>query len=338
MIVIGTGGVANIHYYNGKLATTTDCFNFTITNNISHKFIFYCLLSKLDIIDDLFFYGQGLRHLNKSLLLSYYLPIPSCTLQDKITNFLDQKTSEIDQAIVKKEKLINLLKEQKDIIIQKAVTQGLDPDVKMKDSKVDWIGEIPEHWKINRNAALYQISKDDGIEGLPILSVSIHSGVSKEELTEEENVRSAVKIQNKESYLRVKPGYIAYNMMRAWQGGIGHVEVDGMVSPAYIVLRPIGNINSLYFEYLYRTDIFIQQMNRFSKGITDFRKRLYWDSFKNLITLVPPIEDQKNIITFIKEVESKTAEIVNNTKNEIEKLKEFKQVLIANAVTGKIKI
>lgn len=202
-----------------------------------------------------------------------------------------------------------------------------------KDSGVDWIGHIPSSWSVLRNGTLFQQMNDAGNEHLPVLSVSIHSGVSKEELSEEENVRSAIKIADRSSYKEVKPGYVAYNMMRAWQGGIGFVSTHGMVSPAYVVAKPTSEINSAYFEYLYRTELFIGQMDRYSKGITDFRKRLYWEEFKTLLTVVPPLPDQDRIVSFLDE---KTAEIdaaIAKKRRLIDLLNEQKAILINRAVT-----
>lgn len=266
------------------------------------------------------------------------LPIPSHQEQTAIANFLDQKTSQIDEAITIKERQIELLKERKQIIIQKAVTQGLSPNVPMKDSGVEWIGMVPEHWRVLANRVLFTERVEPGREGLPLLSVSIHSGVSSEEISEEENIRGRVKIEDKTKYILVKPGDIAFNMMRAWQGGIGAVSTEGMVSPAYIVAKAKPIINADYFEFQYRCPEFIQQMDRFSKGITDFRKRLYWDSFKQLNTVVPPIDEQQEIIVYIKNETDKTDKAAALLNQQIEKLKEYKTTLINSAVTGKIRV
>ncbi len=266
------------------------------------------------------------------------LALPNIEEQRKITEFLDQKTSEIDQANAIKEQQIALLNERKQIVIQKAVTQGLDPNVPMKNSGVEWIGQIPEYWEISANRTIFKERNEQGKEGLPLLSVSIHSGVSNEEISEEDNVRGRVKIEDKSKYILVKKGDIAFNMMRAWQGGIGAVSVDGMVSPAYIVAKPNDLINSEFFEYQYRCPEFIQQMDRYSKGITDFRKRLYWDGFKQLVTVVPPLEEQLKIVEQIKAIEQQTNFAIQIKNQQIEKLKEYKTILINDAVTGKIKV
>jgi len=271
--------------------------------------------------------------------LSYSLmPIPSPEEQCAIAAFLDGKSAGIDEAVRIKEAQIKLLAERRQILIQQAVTRGLNPDAPMKDSGIDWIGQIPAHWDMKRNFVLFHEIKAPGNAGLPVLSVSIHSGVSEGELSDEENIRSIIKIADRSSYKEVLPGDIAYNMMRAWQGGIGAVRTHGMVSPAYVVARPVSFLAGDYFELLYRTPALIWQMDANSKGITDFRKRLYWDDFRDLLTIVPPKSEQEQIIQYAAEISEKIDNAVSIKKDQIAALKEYKTSLINAAVTGKIKV
>ena len=282
--------------------------------------------------------GMGIPHVSSHELknLSFLLPPPE--EQTRIADFLDRKTAQIDQAIAQKERLIALLQERRQVMIHQAVTQGLNPDVPTKDSGVEWIGKIPAHWEVVSNRSLFVEKNKPGNETLPILSVSIHTAVSSEELSEEDNIRGTIRIQDKSSYKRVDIGDIAFNMMRAWQGAIGAVSTKGMVSPAYIVAEPLGDIEAEFFEHQYRTSDFIQQMNRFSKGITDFRKRLYWEGFKQLKTVLPPKAEQIAVVKFIEKFSSKTEVIVERQKEAIRTLKEYRATLINSAVTGKIKV
>jgi type I restriction enzyme S subunit len=304
----------------------------------TNKDYFKFLLHRYDV-EFMKLLGSGVRqtisfnHISDSLLI--YPPLEE---QFSISKFLNHKCSQIDQAVQIKEHQIELLKERRQILIQQAVTSGLNPDVPMRDSGIEWIGEIPAHWRLMANRALFRERVEPGQEELPLLSVSIHSGVSEEEIAEEDNVRGRVKIEDKTKYNRVRPGDIAFNMMRAWQGAIGTVRVEGMVSPAYTIAVPRPCLDPRYFEHQYRTPGFIQQMDRYSKGITDFRKRLYWDGFKQLITLVPPIEEQQAIVEFIEQSMLKQDAAVTLLEQQISKLKEYKATLINSAVTGKIKV
>jgi len=325
---------------NYKALTSNFVAKMTPKSNVNSYFLnyFFAALYANNINYQSIKQTTGIQNLDTNSYLNEKLALPSLHEQEAIVSFLNQKISEIDQAIAIKEQQIALLNERKQIVIQKAVTQGLDPNVPMKNSGVEWIGQIPEYWEISANRTIFKERNEQGKEGLPLLSVSIHSGVSNEEISEEDNVRGRVKIEDKSKYILVKKGDIAFNMMRAWQGGIGAVSVDGMVSPAYIVAKPNDLINSEFFEYQYRCPEFIQQMDRYSKGITDFRKRLYWDGFKQLVTVVPPLEEQLKIVEQIKAIEQQTNFAIQIKNQQIEKLKEYKTILINDAVTGKIKV
>ncbi|WP_341326812.1 restriction endonuclease subunit S [Methylotuvimicrobium sp. KM2] len=332
-------GSYGVSKYTGIVSPAYYIFDFA--KEINPDFFNWAIRSKLYVS----YFGSasdGVRigqwDLSKTRMKGIPFILPDERQQGLIAKYLDIKTAQIDEAIAIKQQQISLLKERKQIIIQQAVTQGLDPNVPMKNSDVDWIGMIPEHWEVLANRTLFTERVESGREGLPLLSVSIHSGVSSEEVSEKDNVRGRVKIEDKTKYVLVKKGDVAFNMMRAWQGGIGAVTTEGMVSPAYIVAKPIGAIVADFFEYQYRCPKFIQQMDRYSKGITDFRKRLYWDGFKQLKTVVPPEKEQEKIIQFIQDLATKTEAADKLLNAQIEKLKEYKTTLINSAVTGKIKI
>ncbi|HAR32975.1 MAG TPA: restriction endonuclease subunit S [Desulfobacter sp.] len=282
--------------------------------------------------------SAGQKRVPSEFLHIFPVALPSKIEQTTIANFLDCKTAKIDQAVAIKEEQIRLLKERKQILIQTAVTKGLDPNVPMADSGVEWIGQVPAHWNIVANRTLFKERVEPGQDDLPLLSVSIHSGISDDEVSEEENIRGRVKIEDKTKYNLVKPNDIVFNMMRAWQGAIGAAKVTGMVSPAYIIATPKETLHASYFEYQYRCPIFIQQMDRFSKGITDFRKRLYWHEFKQLLTILPPVGEQKVIVNHIQTQSAKIDQAIAIQEQMIEKLKEYKATLINAAVTGKIKV
>ena len=140
-----------------------------------------------------------------------------------------------------------------------------------KPSGVEWLGEVPVHWEVKRIASLYSEVVEAGNGDLPVLSVSIHHGVSDSELSEEEMDRKVARSEDRSKYKRVAPGDLVYNMMRAWQGAFGSVVVEGMVSPAYVVARPKTSLPTEWIEYLLRTEFAVNEIKRFSRGITDFR-------------------------------------------------------------------
>ncbi|WP_369754190.1 restriction endonuclease subunit S [Falsihalocynthiibacter sp. S25ZX9] len=320
-------GIISSAYINLRpLAGIDPIFLHYLLHSYDEKKVFYSL-------------GSGLRQ-NLSYLDFKYLrlPVPAPEEQRAIASFLDKKCEKIGEAVRIKEAQIALLRERRQILIQEAVTRGLNPYTPMKDSGIDWIGQIPAHWDIRRNFVLFREMKVSGSVDLPVLSVSIHSGVSSEELSDEDNIRSIIKIADRTSYKEVLKGDIAYNMMRAWQGGIGAVSVHGMVSPAYVVARPTDNFLADFFELMYRSPLFIKQMDSGSKGITDFRKRLYWDDFRDLLTILPPISEQNEIVAHVEMQSAKIETAVTLKQDQITALKEYKTSLINAAVTGKIKV
>jgi type I restriction enzyme S subunit len=202
-----------------------------------------------------------------------------------------------------------------------------------KPSGVEWLGEVPEHWDVKRIASLYSEVVETGHKDLPVLSVSIHHGVSDSELSEEEMDRKVVRSDDRSKYKRVAPGDLVYNMMRAWQGAFGSVVVEGVVSPAYVVARPKTTLPTEWIEYLLRTEFAVNEIKRFSRGITDFRLRLYWDEFKNLRICSPPAEERASILRFLDRETVKIDALIAEQQRLIELLQEKRQAVISHAVT-----
>ena len=274
-----------------------------------------------------------------SLNTKNLINIPFCTPpfaeQRKIANFLDCKCTEIDAVREHTRSTIDEYKKLKQSVITEAVTKGFRGKRPMKDSGVEWIGSIPEDWQIFRVANLYREASDKGNDELPILTVSINSGVSDRELSNEESERVFVRSEDRSKYKRVQPGDLVYNMMRAWQGAFGAVRVDGMVSPAYVVARPMQQLDSRYVEYLFRTPEAIEEMHRYSYGVADFRLRLYWSQFRNIRMCVPPYEEQVEIADYIDEKVQEILALIKKKQQYLVELENYKKSLIYEYVTGK---
>lgn len=176
-------------------------------------------------------------------------------------------------------------------------------------------------WNTYRMDEIYTERKEAGEEGLPVLSVSIHSGVSDGELGEEELGKKVKRIEDKTQYRRAMAGDLVFNMMRAWQGAIGVVKTDGMVSPAYIVAKPNDKVYPLFMDYYMKTPRMIETIHRQSYGVTDFRLRLYWDSFAPIRCTLPPIEEQRRIAKIL----STQDRVIELYDRKIEQLKRFKK-------------
>jgi type I restriction enzyme S subunit len=308
-----------------------------ITAEKAHsRFLFYLLDRHPGLMqnDD----GVHQTHLSNSDFQKLKLYLPSLSEQNQIARFLDHETARIDALIEEQQRLIELLKEKRQAVISHAVTKGLDPKVPMKDSGAEWLGEVPAHWETLRIGAVYSEAADKGLAELPVLRVSIHHGVSDKELSEEESDRKITRIDDREKYKRVRPGDLVYNMMRAWQGGFGAVLVDGLVSPAYVVARPKNEDISRYVEQLLRTGCAVEEMRKNSYGITDFRLRLYWDQFKNIVIVIPPEVERQQIMERIDSLINESEALKSEADRLIVILQERRSALISAAVTGKIDV
>ena len=279
--------------------------------------------------------GSILNKLTQSNMNTISLAVPSIKEQKQISDFLDAQCAEIDSVLERTRASIEEYKKLKQAVITQAVTKGIRGKRPMKDSGVEWIGSIPEDWQVFRVANLYQEASDKGNDELPILTVSINSGVSDRELSDEESERVFVRSEDRSKYKRVQPGDLVYNMMRAWQGAFGAVRVDGMVSPAYVVARPMKQLDSRYVEYLFRTPEAIEEMHRYSYGVADFRLRLYWPQFRNIRMCVPSYEEQVEIADYIDSKVQEILALIQKKEQYLVELENYKKSLIYEYVTGK---
>lgn len=300
--------------------------------NMNFRFLMFALES-LDI--NPYITGSAQPKLSQDNLRNMYVPIPPLLAQSLIASYLDRQCTHIDNIIEKTKASIEEYKKLRQAIITQTVTKGVRGERAMKDSGIEWIGEIPEEWDVYRIAALYSERKEQGNDDLPILTVSINTGVSDRELSDDETARVFVRSEDKSKYMKVCPGDLTYNMMRAWQGAFGAVRVDGMVSPAYVIAQPKREIDSRYMEALLRTPAAKEEMKRYSHGIADFRLRLYWEKFKCIKICFPSVEEQREIADYI---DAKTAEIdalITKKEQFLTELESYKRSMIYEYVTGK---
>lgn len=299
-----------------------------------HRYFAYAVLCGAEALT---VNGDTIPSYNMEVWKNIFILNYSVADQRRIADYLDSKCSKIDEIIAKQEQIIEKLKEYKLSVITEAVTKGLDPDVEMKDSGVEWLGSVPKSWNLYRIASLYYQTSEQGKDELPILTVSINSGISDRELDDVEQDRVFVRSEDRTKYKRVRSGDLVYNMMRAWQGAFGAVRVEGMVSPAYITCRPKAGIkiDTRYIEYLFRTRIATEEMHRYSHGIADFRLRLYWSEFKNIRLCLPSIDEQREIADYIDKKVMAIDISVCDREKVLEKLRDYKKSLIYEVVTGK---
>lgn len=207
---------------------------------------------------------------------------------------------------------------------------GLRPYPETRRSGLPWLGDVPAHWDVRRNGRLFGPRRETGFPDLPLLEVSLRSGVRVRDF---ESGARKQQIADRDKYQRAVRGDIAYNMMRMWQGAVGVAPTDGLVSPAYVVARPFEETDAVYYAYLFRTSAYMREVDTFSRGIVPDRNRLYWESFKQMPSVYPPLEEQRLIVRFLDWHGAQTAKLIRAKKKIIALLNAQKQAIIHRAVT-----
>ena len=302
------------------------------------RYLLYCLS---------FLYGIGItrRHIKQSTGLqnldidSYFqerIPFPSLIEQTQIAAFLDRKTEQIDELIRIKERKIELLREQRTALIIQAVTKGLNPNVGMKPSGVEWIGEIPAQWEMMKSKYLFRLVTEPAPRNhdYELLSIYTDIGVKPRKELEEKGNRATTT----DGYWLVKKGDFIVNKLLAWMGAIGLSNYEGVTSPAYDILRKIRPLNERFYEYLFRCGLYFTEFKKRSRGIMDVRLRLYFDQFGQIPLVFPPVDEQDKIASFLDRKTVYIDELTSEEQRKIELLKEYRQSLISEVVTGKIDV
>ncbi|HCT3326047.1 restriction endonuclease subunit S [Enterobacter mori] len=316
-------------------------FVFNFSKAINPDFFNLAIRSKLYVS----FFGSasdGVRigqwDLSKERMKAIPFILPPEEEQSQIVSLLNKKTEQINLAISIKEREISLLKERKQILIQKAVTQGLDPNVQLKESGVDWIGKIPKHWEVKRLKYILEERSERSKTGEePLFMVSqIHGLVVRADYHDKAEV-AASNIDNKVVY----ENDLVFNKLKAHLGVFfkSSIEFKGLVSPDYAVYKCKDHIvDAKYLEILFRHPSYIEQFIIRAKGIVEGLIRLYTGDLFDIHVPVAPAEEQLTILAYAGE-QSKAYDLaIELQQTQIEKLKEYKTTLINSAVTGKIKI
>ena len=268
-----------------------------------------------------------------SVLNFQFIPYPPKEVRKRIGNYLDEKLAEIDERIEVLEKQKDAYMRLKKSIIHQAVTRGLNPDVSLKDSGIEWIGMIPEHWEVKRFKSIFSECKsvtETGQEDL--LSVSEYYGIARR-IDKMDDGEYESRADSLIGYKICKKDDLVINIMLAWKRGLGFSDFDGIVSPAYAVYRG-KNIVPHYFHYLMRTDMYVAEYKRNSKGIIDSRLRMYTDRFNNIIAIVPPLSEQEAIACYLDEKCAKIDAAIENISKQIDVSKRLKRALINEVITG----
>ncbi len=207
---------------------------------------------------------------------------------------------------------------------------GLKPYVEYKDSGLPWLGQVPGHWRTVRNGSLFGQRSQTGFGELPILEVSLKTGVQVRAFG---GAKRKQVMSDLAKYKRAAKGDLAYNTMRMWQGALGVCPVDGLVSPAYVVARPHVGVETRYFAALFRTGDYMAEIDAASRGIVKDRNRLYWDQFKQMQSPCPPPNEQAAIVRFLDWANDRLERAIRAKRKVIALLMEQKQAIVQRGVS-----
>jgi len=315
-----------------------------MTREINAQFLYYVLSTNV-IADLLNSYVKSVtnshQRVNPNDIKNLFIPVASTKEQEAIVEFLDNHIQEIDSLIEKKINMIGLIEEKRQAIITEAVTKGLNPNVKMKNSGVKWIGEIPEHWEISKIKYQAYINKnilsEQTDEYQEINYIDISSVNSKGEIS---NVESYIFKEAPSRARRIVfKGDTIVSTVRTYLKAIATIEKNEknlICSTGFAVLTPKKNIDAKYLSFLFKTSIYIDEIVSRSTGVS--YPAINASEIGNLECILPTLEEQQVIVNFIESSISEIDKLVKVNIKQIEKLKEYRQSLVYEAVTGKIDI
>lgn len=322
-----------------SLYATTELLSFKLKKTVVPNYILYFMLNK-EVIMNLSYEcsGSKMPRLNRGHLENVLVPNLSLQDQTTIANYLDQHTASIDREVELLERRIELTEEYRQALIYETVTKGLNQDVPMKASGVEWIGDIPSHWEVKRLKELFKERKEKNIKNDTfktdnVLSVLKDVGVVL--YSEKGNVGNKMS-DDITGYKIVKPGDLVLNKMNVTIGSLGISKYYGALSIVYLVLKGINTINAMYYQYVFRSRKWQRYLKTMSNGIMDIRESVDMTLFNGQLLLAPPLQEQNAIALYLDQETSKLDQKLELLRKKVELLKEYKQSLIYEAVTGKI--
>lgn len=259
--------------------------------------------------------------------------LPPLAEQNSIVSYLDTKCSQLDTLLSNKEKEISLLQEMKQRVIADAVTRGINPSVKFKTTNIPWLPEIPEHWEERKMKYIFKERSEKNHPNEEPLCATQSKGVIPQSLYD-----GRVVVVNKgfENLKFVKEGDFVISL-RSFQGGIEYAYYQGIISAAYTILEIVEFTMASYYRLMFKSHNFIQLLQTCVTGIRE-GQNINYPLLSNKILPVPPLSEQRAIVSYITERTSKIDTLIEKLTKEIECVKEYKQRLISDVVTGQVKV
>lgn len=281
--------------------------------------------------------GVSYPAINASAMVNIKNILPPNDIQKCIADYLDRKTEAVDTAISDKEKLIRLLEEQRTSVICSAVTKGIDSTAEMKDSGNEWLGYIPSHWRVVPAKALFAQSKEIRHETDAQLTASQKYGIiSQDDYMERQNYKIVLADKGLENWKHVEPNDFIISL-RSFQGGLEISYIPGCITWHYIVLKPKAGVEPEYFKWLFKSPRYIQALQRTANFIRDGQD-LRFSNFVQVPLPLIPMDEQEEIADYLNKKTARIDSIIADVTEQIEKLKEYRQSIISEVVTGKVAV
>ena len=332
--------IGRLGIFGIEATTNQACCVMTTSKVLNNKYVFYWLQAfKNEIIQ--LSSGGGQPNINQEKVASLKISAPFFEDQINIANFLDHETAQIDTLIAKQEKLIELLKEKRQAVISHAVTKGLNPDAAMKDSGVEWLGQVPEHWTVSKLKHFVNVVDCKHItaeffdEGIPLASIGEVKGwkvnLSNAKLTNEKYYQELI-----DGNRKPQVGDIIYTRnATVGEASLVHAELPKFaLGQDVCLIHIIQKLSSEYLLHFLKSEIIKIQLNSAMVGSTF--KRINVDDIRNYVIVIPPIEEQECILKDLDQKIEKYDSLINFAVKQIQLMQERRTALISSAVTGKI--
>jgi type I restriction enzyme S subunit len=298
----------------------------------------YHLIHAYDLMKWLYGYGSGLRqNLDWGDFKRMPLIVPPLEEQHLIVRYLRALDAKVKRYIRTKRKLIAALQEQKQAIIQRAVTRGLDPNVKLKPSGVEWLGEVPEHWEVVRSRRLFSQRREKARAGDEQLTAAQNYGVIPQKMFMElEGRRVTQVVLNKEILKHVEVNDFVISM-RSFQGGLELCSHSGCISSAYVPITPRAEVFPGFFKYLLKAPAYIKALASTSDLVRD-GQAMRMENFAAIDLVLVPLQEQKRIAAYLDDHLRSLENAISRVRKEIALIQEYRTRSIADVVTGAVDV
>lgn len=333
-----SGANCNVSELNGVISPAYSNLRAKKTGTVVPKYYDYYFKSQYWLMA-MFAHGKGVSFdnrwtLNNDALRSYEIPVAPYAMQQKIVDAIQDGEKKVDSLIANVQAQIEKLKAYKQSLITEVVTKGLDPNAPMKDSGVEWMGNIPKKWVVIPSKYLFANCDERRKENDVQLTASQKYGmISQQEYMRRENARVVLADKGLENWKHIEPFDFVISL-RSFQGGLEMSEVSGCATWHYVVLRARQEIHPYYYKWLFKSSTYITALQRTCNYIRDGQD-LRYSNFVKVPLCIPALVEQKQIADYLDAKCSQIDRLISLKESKIEKLQQYKRSLIYEYVTGK---